>query len=363
MPSSSSTATCPIASPPTPSSPSSGASPPAPSIPPTCSLGCEKPTSSTSPVSPGCGRASSMAHPPPSLRSPPSSSCRSCWTATPTSASTTISLIAPRPSTPSVDWASPSRHSPTSRTTPRVTTPMNSKKKSPNSSASSSPSSLPLLPQQRDCQRCELHTAARNPGVPTIQWSSTADPSLPALLIIGQNPGYQEDQRAEPFIGPSGQILRRAYIATTDLPNLATIYLTNAVRCHTTANALPKTSHLKACLPYLHHDVVALHHRHPHHPVYLLAVGALAVRAVHPRTNALKESFSHQNLVVHIEGVECRVFSTYHPAATIRQPNFLLSVRDHITLLENALNGTLPVVSAPTIQPPAPPPSGDLPRH
>jgi hypothetical protein len=50
----------------------------------------------------------------------------------------------------------------------------------------------------------------------------------PQVMLVGEQPGDQEDLRGQPFVGPRGQLLDRA------LRQLAvardTVYLTNAVR-------------------------------------------------------------------------------------------------------------------------------------
>lgn len=69
---------------------------------------------------------------------------------------------------------------------------------------------LPVLhPELRGCDRCLLHTQCKSPGI-GWRWDSRSLPWRPngvTLALVGQNPGFNEDQQGEPFIGLSGNIL------------------------------------------------------------------------------------------------------------------------------------------------------------
>ena len=98
------------------------------------------------------------------------------------------------------------------------------------------------------CTACELHhdTTGR----------SSAGPPQARLVMVGEQPGDQEDRQGAPFVGPAGRLLDEALesagIARDDA------YVTNAVkhfnfryqgkrRSHET----PKAGHIKACRPWL----------------------------------------------------------------------------------------------------------------
>jgi hypothetical protein len=51
-----------------------------------------------------------------------------------------------------------------------------------------------------------------------------------------------------------------------------------------------------------------------------------------------------------------QLFTTFHPAAVLRDPNLLHPVADHMTLLHSALTGQMPVASSPLLVPPYLPP-------
>src|SRR5688572_25718862 len=71
------------------------------------------------------------------------------------------------------------------------------------------------------CRRCDLWKR----GTQTVFGKG---PSDARLMLVGEQPGDQEDLAGEPFVGPAGQLLRRALEEAGLDP--AEIYLTNAVK-------------------------------------------------------------------------------------------------------------------------------------
>lgn len=161
------------------------------------------------------------------------------------------------------------------------------------------PIPLPFLPPSRStCTLCPLSTVARSPGIGChhLPTSLSPTPSTPALLIIGQNPGYHEDTRATPFIGKSGELLQGPYLSGVSLPSLCSIFVTNTARCYHRDGDGPSNAHYRACRPYLFDDIRALL---PHcSRLFILCLGAPATTHTYallgiPRVT-LTSSFTHQ---------------------------------------------------------------------
>src|SRR6185436_3177772 len=71
------------------------------------------------------------------------------------------------------------------------------------------------------CRRCDLWKRA-------TQTVFGSGPSDAKLMLVGEQPGDQEDKEGEPFVGPAGQLLRQALEeAGIDVND---VYLTNAVK-------------------------------------------------------------------------------------------------------------------------------------
>ena len=71
------------------------------------------------------------------------------------------------------------------------------------------------------CRRCPLWEHATQ----TVFGSGSANGPL---MLVGEQPGDVEDREGEPFVGPAGQLLRRA-LGEAGI-DMAGVYLTNAVK-------------------------------------------------------------------------------------------------------------------------------------
>ena len=81
---------------------------------------------------------------------------------------------------------------------------------------------LTLLPPKPSCTACDLHSAAKNVGIPSRHLPSSLppDPANPVVIVIGMNPGTQEDRAGECWIGPSGQLLSGPYLTGSGVDKL-----------------------------------------------------------------------------------------------------------------------------------------------
>jgi DNA polymerase len=100
------------------------------------------------------------------------------------------------------------------------------------------------------CRGCELYRDATH-GVPG-EGSSQAQ-----VMVVGEQPGDQEDRQGRPFVGPAGRLLEKAMDSAGVDPG--TVYLTNAVkhfrwdpgRAGKRIHKGPSRVHVAACRPWL----------------------------------------------------------------------------------------------------------------
>jgi uracil-DNA glycosylase len=129
------------------------------------------------------------------------------------------------------------------------------------------------------CTRCPLHCDA-------TQAVHGAGPTNAPLMIVGEQPGDQEDLAGTPFIGPAGQVLNEA-LKRAGI-NRGAAYMTNAVkhfkheqrgklRLHQTPNA----SEIDHCRWWLDAERSLLQ------PPLILALGATAVRGLTGKTDGI----------------------------------------------------------------------------
>jgi uracil-DNA glycosylase family 4 len=174
-----------------------------------------------------------------------------------------------------------------------------------------------------NCSLCPLHAGARTVCV------AGDGPRDADILVVGQNPGYQEDRVGKPFVGPSGRILR-GELAKAGLGTLfgKKVRYTNAVRCLTPSDRPPTAKEIKACKPYLDAEIKLID------PKYIVPLGALATKAV----AKAKVSTAHGQMIEKDGRVIC---PTYHPAATFRDPSKLLVIQQDFARLKRQIDGTL----------------------
>jgi DNA polymerase len=122
------------------------------------------------------------------------------------------------------------------------------------------------------CTRCPLYRRA-------TQTVFGAGPEDAAIVLVGEQPGDKEDVVGAPFVGPAGQLLRKA-LAAAGLDERR-VYLTNAVkhfkwqpRGTRRLHERPNTAEILACQLWLELELQALA------PRLIVAMGATAVRSL-----------------------------------------------------------------------------------
>lgn len=92
------------------------------------------------------------------------------------------------------------------------------------------------------CRRCRLWQAAKHvvPG---------EGPLNAKVMIVGQNPGAEEDETGRPFVGRAGKYLTKT-LAEFGIKR-ESVFITNIVKHVSPQNRKPYPDEVDACLPYL----------------------------------------------------------------------------------------------------------------
>jgi uracil-DNA glycosylase family 4 len=216
---------------------------------------------------------------------------------------------------------------------------------------------LNLLPAKPTCVGCDLHSGAKNVGIPSrhLPTSLPPDSSNPVVIVIGMNPGTQEDRAGECWIGPSGQLLAGPYLTGSTVSSLATVYLCNVARC-VSPGGKPKPAHYRTCFANTLLDITTiLDHHHASPARAILCAGADPVtylsRTFQKKAMSQQDAFRAQGMSIPTL-TRTHLFATYHPAAVLREPGLIHPVADHLALLRNFLTGDLARPTAPLIRTP-----------
>lgn len=92
------------------------------------------------------------------------------------------------------------------------------------------------------------------------------------LMLIGEAPGFWEDQKGEPFVGKAGQLLDKIF-ESVGLSRQNDVYICNTLKCRPPDNRNPLPEEKEACREYLDIQVGALK------PKIILLCGNIAVQS------------------------------------------------------------------------------------
>jgi uracil-DNA glycosylase len=158
----------------------------------------------------------------------------------------------------------------------------------------------------KKCQRCALHCNATQ----TVLGEGASNASV---MIVGEQPGDEEDLRGRPFVGPSGTVLNEAL----QLENIDRnqIYVTNAVkhfkfepkgkrRIHQKPNA----GEIQHCKYWLVNEISLVR------PKIILAMGATALGVL---TGSDKNITERRGQLEKLDATT-HILPTFHPAAILR---------------------------------------------
>ena len=171
----------------------------------------------------------------------------------------------------------------------------------------------PTLPKLRaaaaGCRGCDLWVNA-------TQTVFGEGPRTADVMLVGEQPGDQEDRQGHPFVGPSGQLLDAALEAAGI--DRTRVYVTNSVkhfkfvviergrRLHKKPNA----AEVRACTPWLQEEIRLVK------PRVVVALGATAAQALLGKQFRVTQE---RGRPIPTEFAEA-VVATVHPSAVLRAP-------------------------------------------
>ncbi len=149
-----------------------------------------------------------------------------------------------------------------------------------------------------DCQRCRLSQHRQN----IVFGSGTATAKL---VFVGEGPGFEEDQQAEPFVGPAGQLLTKI-IGAINLTR-EQVYISNIVKCRPPQNRNPRPDEIQTCSPFLDRQLDAIQ------PRFICALGSVAAQTL---LNSAESISRLRGRFYDYRGI--KLIPTYHPAYLLR---------------------------------------------
>jgi uracil-DNA glycosylase family protein len=141
------------------------------------------------------------------------------------------------------------------------------------------------------------------------------------IVLVGEQPGDQEDLAGQPFVGPAGRLLDRALLEAGIDRKLT--YVTNAVkhfkfepRGKRRIHKKPNEMEIAACSQWLQRELRVIK------PELVIALGVTGARSVFGRATAIEKNRGHIIKGVETAGVHTAdVLVTVHPSLLLRVPS------------------------------------------
>jgi uracil-DNA glycosylase family protein len=157
-----------------------------------------------------------------------------------------------------------------------------------------------------DCRRCDLWRRA-------TQAVLGEGPKSARTMLVGEQPGDEEDLQGRPFVGPAGRLLD--HVLSDAGLSRTEVYITNAVkhfkwepRGKRRLHKRPDVREINACNIWIDEEITGIK------PSVIVALGATALRAL--TRSALSIDAARRQSLAHASGAT--IIATYHPSAILR---------------------------------------------
>jgi uracil-DNA glycosylase len=169
-----------------------------------------------------------------------------------------------------------------------------------------------IATEVRGCLLCKLSRSRKN-AVP-------GEGQLPAkIMLIGEAPGKNEDEKGRPFVGAAGKALDLA-LEKSGIPRQS-VFITNIAKCRPPDNRIPEPEEQIACRPYLDRQISLIS------PQIICILGNTAYSSL----LGGKSVMADRGKILKRGGQEYLI--TIHPAAAIYNRNFRSVLEDDLSLL------------------------------
>jgi len=173
---------------------------------------------------------------------------------------------------------------------------------------------LPVLQQAvQHCRGCDLYQNATQAVFGELETRARAKRPKVAIMMIGEQPGDQEDKQGRPFVGPAGKLLDK-YLEEVDIDRRR-VYVTNTVkhfrwepRGKLRIHKKPSMREIHACRPWLEAELETVR------PEVIVCLGATAAQSL--LGSGFKITQSHGE--VHVKEGLPPIIPTLHPSAILR---------------------------------------------
>jgi len=166
--------------------------------------------------------------------------------------------------------------------------------------------------QIKNCNKCPLYKNRKNAVPGEGNWRNR-------IMLIGEAPGFNEDEQGRPFVGKAGKLLEE-FLSSIGKKR-EEVFITNVVKCRPPNNRQPEEEEIRICTSlYLDKQIELIN------PKLIVCLGNISANYIFKKFGLKFESmnkshgkvFSVSNLFI-----QAKVITTYHPAAILRNQNLM----------------------------------------
>jgi uracil-DNA glycosylase family 4 len=178
-----------------------------------------------------------------------------------------------------------------------------------------------LRREAESCEKCALA------GTRTRVVFGEGDPHSD-LMIVGEAPGYHEDQQGRPFVGQAGKLLDQL-LATIGLTR-EQVYIANVLKSRPPNNRDPRPEEIEACQPYLLRQVELIA------PRVVVTLGNFATKLLSGSQTGITRVHGIAQRTS-IGGRDLYLYPVFHPAAALYTPAMLDTLKQDFLRLPEVL--------------------------
>ena len=184
--------------------------------------------------------------------------------------------------------------------------------------------SLQLIAEEvAACTKCALHHSRKL----TVPGEGPADSEI---MLIGEGPGFHENEQGRPFVGAAGNFLEEL-LASIGFQR-SQVFIANVVKCRPPGNRDPHPDELSACSTYLERQIQVIN------PRIIVTLGRYSMAHFLPNAKISQ---------IHGQAVQVRsrlIAAMYHPAAALHQRSLKPTIEADFAKIPELITraGTLP---------------------
>ena len=171
------------------------------------------------------------------------------------------------------------------------------------------------------CTRCKLHFS-RKLAVPG------EGPAQVEIMLIGEGPGFHENEQGRPFVGAAGKFLDELLAAAG--VKRSDVFITNIVKCRPPGNRDPEAEEIEAFSNYLDRQIQALN------PKVIVTLGRHSMAKYLPNAKISDVHGQAMNVKGRL------VIAMYHPAAALHQQSLKSTLQEDFSRLPALMAKTAP---------------------